>query len=185
MPGTNKRERLVQAAADLSYAHGLGKVSLADIASSAGVPLGNVYYYFKTKAAIGHAVIERRCDEFRMMREAWEQAATPQERLKAFVQMTVNNRKALARAGCPIGSLCAELGKEPGLLAKAAAVPFQRLLGWLEGQFEALGRKKDRKALAIHLLSSIQGVSLLANCFRDHALVVEEAQHLNTWIDSL
>lgn len=185
MPEINKRERLVQAAADLSYAHGLGKVSLADIASSAGVPLGNVYYYFKTKAAIGQAVIERRCDEFRMMREAWEQAATPQERLKAFVQMTVYNRKAVARAGCPVGSLCAELGKERGVLSKEVAVPFRQLLGWLESQFVTIGRKQDRKTLAIHLLSSLQGVSLLANCFRDPSLVLQEARQLNAWIDSL
>jgi hypothetical protein len=119
------------------------------------------------------------------MREAWEQAATPQERLKAFVQMTVNNRKNLARAGCPVGSLCAELGKEEGTLAKEISVPFRQLLGWLENQFAALGKKQARKTLAIHLLSSLQGVSLLANCFRDPALVLQEAQQLNAWIDSL
>jgi TetR/AcrR family transcriptional regulator, transcriptional repressor for nem operon len=181
----NKRERLVQAAADLSYARGLGKVSLADIASRADVPLGNVYYYFKTKAAIGQAVVGLRCDEFRILREAWEQEPSPQGRLKAFVRMTVDNRKALARAGCPVGSLCAELGKEQGMLSKEVALPFRQLLGWLEGQFEALGQKKDRKALAIHLLSSLQGVSLLANCFRDPALVTTEAQELGAWIDGL
>jgi hypothetical protein len=71
------------------------------------------------------------------------------------------------------------------MLAKEVALPFRQLLGWLEGQFEALGRKKDRKALAIHLLSSLQGVSLLANCFRDPPLVLEEAALLNAWIDSL
>lgn len=58
----DKRSRLIRAAAELSHAHGLGTISLADIAQSADVPLGNVYCYFKTKGAIGEAVVaeERR-----------------------------------------------------------------------------------------------------------------------------
>lgn len=108
----------------LSHKHGLGKVALADIAKSADVPLGNVYYYFKTKAAIGEAVIAQRCNEFRQLRGMWEKSPLPKERLKAFIQMTVDNRKSLARSGCPVGSLCAEMGKERGALADEAALPF-------------------------------------------------------------
>lgn len=54
---------------------------------------------------------------------------------------------------------------------------------WTEAQFAALGRENDKKALAIHLLAALQGVSLLANCFRDPGLVLHEAEQLNTWID--
>jgi hypothetical protein len=56
---------------------------------------------------------------------------------------------------------------------------------WAETQFAAIGRANDKKALAIHLLSALQGVSLLANCFRDPGLVLREAEHLGTWIDGL
>jgi TetR/AcrR family transcriptional repressor of nem operon len=182
---TDKRSRLVEAAAELSYARGLGKVALADIAARADVPLGNVYYYFKTKAAIGEAVIAQRCAEFQQLRERWDEAGSPKERLKAFVQMTLDNREALARAGCPVGSLCAELGKEEGPLADKAALPFQQLLSWIEAQFAAVGGKRDKKVLAIHLLSALQGVSLLANCFHDPDLVTLEGKHLNAWIDSI
>jgi AcrR family transcriptional regulator len=181
----DKRNRLVKVAAELSYARGLGKVALADIAQRSHVPLGNIYYYFKTKAALGEAIIAQRCEEFRQLREVWDRAATPQLRLKAFVLMTVNNREALAHSGCPVGSLCAELGKDDGPLAKAAALPFRQLLTWIEAQFAAMDRARDKSALAVHLLAALQGVSLLANCLRDPKLVVREAEQLNAWIDAL
>lgn len=181
----SKRRRLVKAAANLSHKHGLGKVVLADIAKSAEVPLGNVYYYFKTKAAISEAVITQRCDEFRQLRGMLQKHPLPRERLRAFVQTYADNRKALARSGCPVGSLCAELGKEGGALADDAALAFRELLKWMEAQFAAIGRANDKKALAIHLLSALQGASLLANCFRDPGLVLREAEHLDTWIDGL
>ena len=183
--GSDKRIRLVRAAADLSYARGLGNVALSDIAEHAAVPLGNVYYYFKTKASIGEAVIALRCAEFERMRAKWDMAQTPKDRLKAFVRMTADNRENLARAGCPVGSLCAELAKPEGPLIDQAAMPLRRLLAWIEEQFQALGQGQSKGALALHLLASLQGISLLANGFRDPALVETEAAVLNSWIDTL
>jgi AcrR family transcriptional regulator len=183
--GDDKRRRLTHAAAELAYARGFGKVVLADIAEAAGVPLGGVYYYFKTKAAIGEAIIAQRGEEFQQLRTHWEQAGTPKARLKAFVRSTVDNREALVRAGCPVGSLCAELGKEDTALAIQAAAPLRDLLRWIELQFAALGRKRDKAGLALHLLAVLQGVSLLANCFRDPNVVLEEGKRLNAWIDAL
>jgi hypothetical protein len=89
------------------------------------------------------------------------------------------------RAGCPVGSLCAELGKEASPLAKDAARPLRDLLNWIEAQFAALGHKRDKASLALHLLAVLQGVSLLANCLRDSKLVVEEGKRISAWIDVL
>ena len=55
---SGKRERLVAAARQVLYERGVEKSALADIAAAADVPLGNVYYYFKTKDALVSAVIE-------------------------------------------------------------------------------------------------------------------------------
>ena len=44
----DKRERLIAAACRVTYAQGVEKTTLADIAAAAGIPPGNVYYYFKT-----------------------------------------------------------------------------------------------------------------------------------------
>jgi AcrR family transcriptional regulator len=183
--GDDKRSRLTRAAADLTYANGFNKVALADVAAAAEVPLGNIYYYFKTKAALGEAIVGQRTEEFQHLRAHWEQAKTPKDRLKAFVRSTADNRQGLVRGGCPVGSLCSELGKEETPLAELAARPLRELLAWIEVQFGELGRAREKRGLALHLLAALQGVSLLANCFRDPAVVTEEAKRLNAWIDTL
>lgn len=183
--GEDKRSRLTRAAAELTYARGFANVTLADIAEAAELPLGGLYYYFRTKAAIGEAIVTRRTEEFQQLRAIWEQARTPKERLKAFVHSTVDNRDALVRAGCPVGSLCAELAKEQTPLGAHVARPLWELLAWLETEFAALGHKRDKTGLAIHLLAALQGISLLTNCFRDPNLVVNEGKRLSAWLDTL
>jgi TetR/AcrR family transcriptional regulator, transcriptional repressor for nem operon len=183
---SDRRERLVEAAAQLAHQHGFGNTALSDIAREAAVPLGNVYYYFKTKAEIGEAIVAQRSAELRALREQWERLASPKDRLVAFIQMAVKNRMALARSGCPVGSLCSELQKEGGELARRSNQPFEELRGWVEAQFAALGRNAgEEKALAIHLLSALQGVSLLANSFQDPKLVMMESEFLKQWVRSL
>jgi AcrR family transcriptional regulator len=181
----DKRSRLIDTAASLTYRQGFGNTALADIAREAEVPLGNVYYYFKTKAEIGEAIIARRVAQFQALRREWERSESPKDRLVAFIQMTVESRDALAQSGCPVGSLCSELHKDGGDLAKEATRPFTELLRWTEAQFAALGKGREKKALALHLLSALQGVSLLANSFHDPNLVVVETNQLKKWIGTL
>ena len=52
-----KRERLVAAAARVLHEQGVEKTTLADIAQAAEIPVGNVYYYFKTKDQLIEAAI--------------------------------------------------------------------------------------------------------------------------------
>src|SRR6202040_3940961 len=64
----DKRTRLIETATKLAYGRGFRETSLADIAEAARVPVGNVYYYFKTKEELAEAVVERRLEEFRAAR---------------------------------------------------------------------------------------------------------------------
>jgi len=64
---TDKRSRRIQTAVKLAYRHGFRTTSLADIAEAANVPVGNVYYYFKTKDEIGEAIVEQRLLELRTL----------------------------------------------------------------------------------------------------------------------
>jgi TetR/AcrR family transcriptional regulator, transcriptional repressor for nem operon len=185
MTEPDKRTRLIETAAKLAYQRGFANTALSGIAQEAGVPLGNIYYYFKTKAEIGEAIIARQVAAFEAQRIDWERAETPKGRLRALVQTTIDNREMLAQRGCPIGSLCAELHKGDSVLAEAARRPFAKLLAWMESQFEALDKGEEKQGLALHLLSALQGVSLLANSFHDPDLVISEGDRLKTWIGSL
>ena len=92
---TDKRARLIETAMKLAYKHGFRETSLADIAEAAHVPLGNVYYYFKTKDELGEAVVEQRLAEFRAFRDELDRLSSPKERLFAFVESIHRNREQL------------------------------------------------------------------------------------------
>ena len=186
MVPSDKCTRLVEAAASVVHEQGFNESTLADIAQRAGVPPGNVYYYFKTKDAIGEAVVAQYALRYQQLRADWERHNDPRRRIVAFIDTNVAERDVLACYGCPIGTLNAELHKRASPLADHAGCIFADLLTWLAEQFRALGRPAGQaRVLAVHVLSAVQGVALLAHVFNDPDLVTDEAQHLKKWIQTL
>jgi len=181
----DSRTRLLHAAEKTTYRYGFGSTAIADIAKEARVPLGNVYYYFKTKAEIGDAIVQLRVTRFKKLLRELDKADSPAERLCGFVQIKMKNREGLARNGCPVGTLCSELQKHGGAVAKKSRVLFAEALAWMETQFKALGKGADSRGLAVHLLSATQGVSVLAHTFHDPRMIEMEAARLMEWIRSL
>jgi TetR/AcrR family transcriptional regulator, transcriptional repressor for nem operon len=179
-----KRERLAGAAARVLHAQGVEKTTLADIAKEADVPVGNVYYYFKTKDQLVEAAIDAQADELTKLTAALDLLPTPRERLVALVHGWVEGRDLAARHGCPTGSLASELDKRADGLDQAVAAVMGRLLDWIERQFAELGRD-DARELAVALFAAYQGISLLTNTFRDPELMVAEGRRLERWIGSL
>src|SRR5258708_21124224 len=100
-----KRTRLIETATKLAYGRGFRETSLADIAEAARVPVGNVYYYFKTKEELAKAVVGRLLEEFRAARAEWDRLIAPKERLLAFVSSILANRMCLARGGVYVSRL--------------------------------------------------------------------------------
>src|SRR5215470_8994278 len=72
MTTTMKRDRLVEAAKTLFYQQGVTRTTLAEIAEQAQVPLGNVYYHFRTKDALVEAVIQAHVRELQSRFARWE-----------------------------------------------------------------------------------------------------------------
>jgi TetR/AcrR family transcriptional regulator, transcriptional repressor for nem operon len=182
---TEKRDRLIQTAAALVYQQGFHHTTLADIAQQAQVPLGTVYYFFKTKEAIGEAVVEYRLNESREQCQQSENDPDPRARLQSFIQMMLDNDQTLAQSGCPIGTLCSELHKQGGPLAQHASKIFESLLAWLTTQFQLMGKQDESEDLALHLLSAIQGAVVLAQSFQTPEYFEREAGRLKEWIRTL
>lgn len=182
---TDKRIRLIEAAKALIHQQGFNLTTLADIAQEADVPLGNVYYYFKTKEAIGVAVIEKRAQEWTERLASWSQHSDPLTRIMALLQYSLEDLETTARYGCPVGGLCQELGKQGGPLADLAAKLLHDMLKWSEEQFGKLGFTEKAASYALDLISSIQGVFLLTHTFKDPKLAQKQAEHLQTWLETI
>jgi len=182
---TDKRVRLIEAAKVLIHQKGFNQTTLADIAQEADVPLGNVYYYFKTKEAIGEAVIEKRGAEFTEFFNKLDENTDPRARLSSLIQFSNEDLELIARFGCSIGGLCQELGKQGGSLADQAAKLLHDLMTWSENQFRALGFGDKSADLALNLVSSVQGIFLLTHTFKDPKLAIRQAKMLQEWLDKI
>ncbi len=183
-PRGGKRERLIAAARQMFHEQGVEKTTLADIAAAAGVPAGNVFYYFKTKDALVSAVIGAYGAAQASLAGTFDRQETPQARLKAMVRSWVDRREMFASHGCPVGSLASELGKREDGLHSESAVVLSGLIDWAAEQFSAMGRE-DARELGVAFVAAYEGVSLLANVLQDPSLITTEAQRLEAWIDGL
>lgn len=181
----DKRERLIDAADELIYQQTFNSTTLADIATRADVPLGNVYYYFKTKDDILKAVVQKRTEELQSLFSGWEQEL-PQakERLRAFIGQSLKTSETTAKYGCALGSLCQEMGKYTGELSQLASELMVKTLGWVESQFKNLGKGEQANTLAKYLVASLQGVSLLTLTFKDPSLIQRQAKNLELWLET-
>lgn len=182
---TDKRVRLIEAAKVLIHQQGFNLTTLADIAQEADVPLGNVYYYFKTKEAIGEAVIERRAIEYTEMIAKLDENPDAYSRLQALINLGTEDLELVARYGCPVGGLCQELGKQGGPLADQAAKLLHELLTWTIKQFQALGFGEKAKEHALNLIANIQGMHLLTHTFKDPALSHTQTKTVMAWFENL
>jgi AcrR family transcriptional regulator len=180
-----KRERLVSSAMDLLHQQGVEKTTLADIARRADVPLGNIYYYFKTKDEIVDAVVEAHVHGIEETIASVERVhRTPKGRLKALLGMLADQRELLAQYGCPHGTLCSELEKGASGADHGATRLIQIPIDWFEKQFQSMGCQ-DAHDLAVELLATYEGAAVLTHALREPELMAHESRRLKRWIDSL
>jgi AcrR family transcriptional regulator len=180
-----KRERLIAAALQLLHQQGVERTTLADIAKAADVPVGNVYYYFKTKDEVIGAVIDARVQQVKTTLAAIEaRHRSPKSRLKAFVREFTAQSELVAQFGCPLGSLCSELDKRVTVPGLPAAELMRLPIEWAEDQFRSMGRP-DARDCAVDLLAAYEGSALLANTMRDPKILSGAARRIDRWIDTL
>ena len=181
----SKRQRLVAAARELVYRQGVAGTTLADIAQAADVPVGNVYYYFKTKDDIIAAVVQTHGDRLESaLAELERRHRSPKARLKALVGVLAGRAESIAQYGCRYGTLSSEVAKRADGSDPLAAPLVQIPLDWAEQQFRAMGRR-DAHDLAVELVAAYQGSAVLTSAFGQPELMARQARRLRRWIEAL
>jgi AcrR family transcriptional regulator len=174
----------VAAGTEMVYRQGVAPTTLAHIAEAADVPLGNVYYYFKTKEDIVCAIVQAHADRLEStLTELEARHRTPRTRLKALVGVLAGRADETARYGCPYGTLSAELAKRAEGSDRLGATLMQIPLDWAEQQFRIAGRR-DAHDLAVELVAAYQGSAVLASALGRPELMARQARRLRRWIDA-
>ncbi|MCY3752110.1 MAG: TetR/AcrR family transcriptional regulator [Gammaproteobacteria bacterium] len=181
---SDKRERLISAADTLIHRQGFYRTTLAHIADEAKVPLGNVYYYFKTKEDICKAVVAERKQALSSMLKNCCRRREPKEALMNLIKAMSSHSRELAEAGCPLGSLCQELDDECMELTDSADSCLKFLLEWSTEQFRLMDLKQADE-LGFELVARIQGIILLGNVLNDPRQLKEQLSAVADWIAGL
>ncbi len=163
------RERLIRAARDLFYHHGYLRTPLAAVAHAANVPVGNVYYHFKTKDSLLAGVIRNYERQVTADCSRWEHLADPHERLRAFFRADSATAQQLAEYGCPYGTLCQELDKIERPLAAAARHLLELQIDWVAEQLTQLGKGTAARDVA-------------TRTFRAPDLLMRNLERLDSWL---
>jgi len=181
-----KRNRLVNAAAELFWRSGYDGTSLADIAAEAGVPIGNVYYYFRSKAALADAVARLMESETRAaLSEINADHSGPRQRLAALIALFSSSNAARTERGCPIARASRDFRNDAPLAAERAGLIFARIGDWLAEQLQARLSREQARGRARQWLMIWQGAITLAHAGNDRAVLDEAMAGLNRQIAGL
>jgi TetR/AcrR family transcriptional repressor of nem operon len=183
--GEKIRESVLNAADHLFYVKGFSETSFADIADKAGVPKGNFYYYFQSKDELLDAVVDRRIEALSDRLKLWDRNNDPRRRIEMFLSSLVEDESQQTSYGCPYGSLCIELAKTRRDLLEKSIEMLDVLRKWLAFQLRAAVVTTNADALALHLLSRVQGIVLISAVYADPNFLRREIRQLRAWLDAL
>ncbi len=186
------RKRLLQAASREVYVSGFQSASLDTILATTGVTKGALYYHFKSKEALGYALVEEiiapnlRAKWLRPLRSTKE----PIDTLIGIVQSESVQPQAV-RGGCPLNNLAQEMSPLDEGFRKRLASVFRE---WQQGIADALRRgqaegrvRGDAEPVetAGFLIAMLEGYVSLAKNAQDAKVLKVGIKNIVEWLRSL
>jgi TetR/AcrR family transcriptional regulator, transcriptional repressor for nem operon len=172
--GRETRQRIVAAAAELMFEHGVAETTLEDIRAAAGVSGSQVYHYFEDKQALVRAVVDYQTDAVLDTQGPYLDNLDTMPGLRAWRELLVDHQRRLhCRGGCPIGALGAEVAEIDDAARVAVARAFRRWETRIRAGLQAMHARGDLPAdvdpddLALATLAALQGGLLLTQIQRE------------------
>ena len=186
------RERLLQAAFCEIYRSGFQSAGLDTILASAGVTKGALYYYFKSKQALGYAVVEEVIgpDNYGEWVRPLQSGKDPIDTLIGIVR-GISVRPEDVRGGCQLINLAQEMSPLDAGFRKRLAIIFHT---WREavasvlreGQTHGRVRRDVKPADAAGLLiAMVEGYGSLAKNAQDPKVMKAGIRNIVDWLKSL
>lgn len=174
-PGDARREALVLAAAESIWLDGFAASSLAKIAGRADVPVGNVYYYYKTKADIALAVADLFVAQTQsLIDEIIAQSSKPKDRLSLLVEKLRASQPERVKHGCPIYAAVKEFERSVPQASTRAAQSFELLNGFVADELKRSGvRPSIANLQARNFVATWQGGITLSHALGESPILVE------------
>src|SRR6202050_4181538 len=186
------RERLLQAASREIYRSGFQSASLDTILASAGVTKGALYHHFKSKEALGYAVVEEIIspDVHGKWVQPFQGVKDPIDALIGAVQR-ISVRPEDVRGGCQLNNLAQEMSPLDAGFRKRLAIIFDAWRAAVasalrEGQAQGRVRRDVEPADAAgFLIAMVEGYGSLAKNAQDPKVMKAGIRNIVDWLRSL
>lgn len=173
--GDQRRGAIVAAAARLFWMRGFSATSIADIAADAGVPPGNMFYYFRTKADLAMAVADVFVEETEsLIAEAESASPEPRGRVRFLLQRLAQSNRSRVENGCPISAAVRDFRRAAPEASARAGQSFELLVGFISRELQKTGpRPSIALARARAVVIEWQGGIAVAHAFNDMTVLAE------------
>jgi TetR/AcrR family transcriptional repressor of nem operon len=173
--GEITKQKVLKTARELFYLNGYNNTSIDDILKASKIKKGNLYFHFRSKEALGYAVIESYLkDEIRTVDEVFAGPGSPMERIyRLFETFKKHLSDRGCRGGCPVGNFAIEMSDIHNGFRKKINRIFD---AWLERLVKILNEAKqadelppsiDTKALACFIVAVWEGGVMLVKTRKD------------------
>lgn len=166
--GAATRGRIVEAAADLILARGVGGTNLDEICTDTGTSKGQLFHYFPDgKSELVSAIAAFQTGRVLNAQRPFLDTLDRWDDWDRWADAVVAHYRSQPHWGCPIGALVAELVKNEPARAAEVGAHMNRWRGYLEAGLQRmrdaglLRAGADPHALALSIFAALQGGLLL------------------------
>jgi len=189
---SDTRDRILSVAARLFEARGFEGTAVAAILREADVNSGSLYHFFPSKEVLLVAVLQKYLAVLdpALLVAAERAADDPLEKIFALLEL-YRGRLLVSEftRGCPVGDLSLEIaGRFPEarrLVRDYFEAWTDRVEEWLEAAGDLVPTRTDRRALASHILSVLQGGIMQARVTSSIEPFDDSVSHLRLLMDLL
>jgi TetR/AcrR family transcriptional repressor of nem operon len=181
---SDARQRLIEAAKEVIYAHSYEAVTVDELCAAAGVTKSSFYHFFSSKQELVLTALESQWQWFEetVLKPTFSDHLPPQEQILRFFDLILKQQKAQKQTGghlcgCPIGNLTLEMSTQDELIRVRVDQFFRSWLNYFERMLcEAkvqgiVPTTLDPVVTAQALLAYFEGVVLLAKGRNDPTLI--------------
>jgi len=184
---TSTREQILDAASGLVHVRGFNNTSVDDILKECGVGKGNFYYYFKSKAELGFAILERSLERFstELIEKSFDPTKDPWQQIHDFLDFLVHRaRQRDGSGGCILGNLAVEMSDIHEEFRRRLNKAFERLRSRIEEsltQARAQGTLRgdaDIPRPAHFIIAGFEGALMMGKLHKDADVVAGVVEEL-------